>query len=85
MSNVVKLAPVAPAPEPTGLEDMPVLMSPKTLGEILEVSAASLSAWRKTWPDGKRVGPAFYTPPGTNMIRYSREAVLEWLATGANA
>jgi len=64
-----------------GLEDMPLVMSPKTLGEILELNVMTLLRWRKTWPLGDRLGPAFFEPEGMNMIRYSRKDVVEWLRT----
>ena len=63
----------------SGFESMPILMSPKTLAEQIEVSVAALSKWRKTWPNGDRIGPAFSTPRGTNLIRYARPDVISWL------
>ena len=59
---------------------LPPVMSPRTLSEATEFSTPTLTRWRKTWPNGKCIGPAFSTPPDTNAIRYSRSDVARWLA-----
>lgn len=58
-----------------GFEQMPMVMSPKTLGLILEVSLKTLERWR----DAKS-GPAWHKLPGSSLIRYSRADVLSWFA-----
>lgn len=63
------------------MADLPPVMSPRTLSEATEYSIPTLTRWRKTWPSGKRLGPAFSSPPGTNSIRYARIDVARWLAT----
>lgn len=57
-----------------GLEDLPAVMSPKVLAELLEVSVKTLERWR----DGGS-GPAFMRLPGSSLIRYSRVDVAAWL------
>ena len=61
-------------------ETLPPVMSPRTLGEVAEVSLPTLTRWRKTWPNGECLGPAFSTPAGTNMVRYFRGDVARWMA-----
>lgn len=58
-----------------GFEQMPMVMSPKTLAEILEVSVKSLERWRDA-----KTGPAWHKLPGSSLIRYSRSDVVEWFA-----
>lgn len=65
--------------EALGLDDWPSVMSPKVLGEHLDVSTDTLARWRKTWPSGDRQGPAFSEPVGGNMVRYARLDVAFWL------
>lgn len=62
-----------------GLEDMPVVMSPRTLSEYSEISVTTLQRWRMTWPDGDCTGPAFFEPAGAHMVRYSRADFAAWL------
>lgn len=64
------------------IADLPPIMSPRTLSEATEYSIAALARWRKTWPTGDCLGPAFSTPPGTNSIRYARLDVARWFASG---
>ncbi|MEV7875184.1 helix-turn-helix domain-containing protein [Microbacterium sp. NPDC089188] len=49
-------------------------MSPKTLGDLLEVSSRTLERWR-----AEKVGPAYFSLPGSSLIRYSRADVVAWL------
>jgi len=90
MSAVIELAarraesaaPAADLPEWVRdlIESLPPVMAPRTLSDAIEVSVPTLTRWRKTWPNGERLGPAFSTPPGTNMVRYSRLDVARWFA-----
>lgn len=64
----------AAATLPAGFEDVPAVMSPKTLGELLETSPRTLERWRV-----EKVGPAYFSLPGSSLIRYSRADVLAWL------
>lgn len=64
-----------PAPDaPAGFEDMPMVMSPKTLAEILDVTTVTLERWR-----AKQHGPRFRRFPNSNLIRYTRADVIAWL------
>lgn len=64
-----------------GFEQMPMVMSPKTLAEILEVSMKTLERWRiERGRDGK-TGPVWHKLPGSSLIRYSRADVLAWLSS----
>ncbi|MDR6142075.1 hypothetical protein QE375_001629 [Microbacterium foliorum] len=62
--------------ESTGFDEMPMVMSPKVLAEILEVSVKTLERWR----DAKS-GPAWHKLPGSSLIRYARIDVLAWFRT----
>lgn len=57
-------------------EEACVLMSPKALAALLEVTPLTLQRWRDL---GK--GPAWHQFPGSNVIRYARADVLCWLAS----
>ncbi len=59
---------------PAGFEDVPAVLSPKYLGELLDVSPRTLERWRLT-----NMGPSYFTLPGSSLIRYSRADVLAWL------
>ncbi len=77
MSNVVPIRPVeSPSDEAleSGYEDMPSVMSPRMLAEILEVSVSTLARWRND-----KVGPKYHQPRGVRMVRYSRVDVIAWL------
>ncbi|QYF98941.1 helix-turn-helix domain-containing protein [Microbacterium sp. PAMC21962] len=78
MSNVTPLN-AASAPEPEylevpGFEDLPVIMSPRALAEILDISTKSLERYRA---DG--TGPRWIKLPGSSLIRYTRRDVAAWL------
>lgn len=53
-----------------------MVMSPKTLAEILDVSLKTLERWRDA-----KTGPTWHKLPGSSLIRYSRSDVLTWFAT----
>lgn len=55
-------------------EQMPPVMSPKVLAELLEVTPKSLERWRDAG-----TGPAWLKLPGSSLIRYRREDVVAWL------
>lgn len=59
---------------PAGFEDVPAVMSPKVLAELLEVTPKSLERWRDAG-----TGPAYLKLPGSSLIRYSRDDVVAWL------
>lgn len=59
---------------PLGFEDVPAVMSPKQLGELLDVSPRTLERWRDA-----KTGPSYYTLPGSSLIRYGRADVVAWL------
>lgn len=65
---------------PEGFEQMPMVMSPKTLAEILEVSTKTLERWRDARARGEGAGPVWHKIPGSSLIRYSRTDVIEWFA-----
>ncbi|MGX9348120.1 helix-turn-helix transcriptional regulator [Microbacterium sp. KNMS] len=67
----------AEAPEVPGFEDMPPVMTPKTLAQQLETTVTTLQRWRDS-----NDGPAYVKVPGTRLIRYLRPDVLAWLSTG---
>lgn len=80
MTNVTMLRTVA-APEQeavdaqlTGFEDIPPIMSPKTLAAVLEVTTLTLQRWRD-----RKEGPIPTLVPNSNVIRYTRAEVLAWL------
>lgn len=76
MSNVTALPLVeASTQEPTGFEDIPAIMSPKTLASVLETTPLTLQRWRD-----RREGPRWSQFPNSNVIRYTRVDVLSWLA-----
>ncbi|KIP88774.1 hypothetical protein RU09_14720 [Microbacterium sp. MEJ108Y] len=58
-----------------GFEDVPPIMSPKTLAGILEVTTLTLQRWRD-----RNEGPVAISIPGSNVIRYTRTDLLAWLA-----
>jgi hypothetical protein len=60
---------------PAGFEGVPAVMSPKTLGDLLELSPRTLERWRL-----EKTGPAYHSLPGSSLIRYSRADVIAWLA-----
>lgn len=64
----------APVELPAGFEDLPAVMSPKVLAELLEVTPKSLERWRDAG-----TGPAYLKLPGSSLIRYSRDDVVAWL------
>lgn len=68
------------ATSPEGYEQMPMVMSPKTLAEILEVSTKTLERWRDARARGEEAGPVWHKIPGSSLIRYSRTDVIEWFA-----
>ena len=61
-------------------EQMPMIMSPKALAEILEVSTKTLERWRDARARGDEAGPVWHKLPGSSLIRYSRADVVEWFA-----
>lgn len=61
-----------------GFEQMPMIMSPKALAEILEVSTKTLERWRIARERDGETGPAWHKIPGSSLIRYSRADVLSW-------
>lgn len=65
-----------------GLDDLPPIMSPQTLGQHIELDPKTLERWRKTWPAGECLGPAWSNPPGTKFYRYYRRDVLAWINAG---
>lgn len=77
--NVTALKPL-PTPdadataEAPGFEELPVIMSPRALAEILEISTKSLERYRA---DG--TGPRWIKLPGSSLIRYTRRDVSAWL------
>lgn len=85
MSNVTELyRDERDAPQPltsaAGFEDLPAIMSPKTLAEVLEVSTKTLERWRDARVRDGKTGPAWHKLPGSSLIRYSRADVIEWFA-----
>ncbi len=58
----------------------PALMSPKVLAELLEVSTKTLERWRRL----PNMGPRFVQPPGSSLIRYTRDDVVAWLCADRN-
>jgi hypothetical protein len=72
----------AAAPEtvtlPEGFEGMPMVMAPKTLAEILDVTTKTLERWRVERARDGKTGPAWHKLPGSNLIRYARADVLAW-------
>lgn len=65
---------------PEGFEQMPMIMSPKALAEILEVSTKTLERWRDARGRGDEAGPVWHKLPGSSLIRYSRADVIAWFA-----
>lgn len=64
----------------TGFSDVPPIMSPKTLAELLEVSTKTLERWRDARARDGMTGPAWHKLPGSSLIRYSRADVVAWFA-----
>lgn len=66
-----------PDEEPTtlgALSELPAVMSPKMLAELLEVAPKTLERWRDA-----STGPAYLKLPGSSLIRYTRDDVAAWL------
>lgn len=63
-----------------GFAEMPMIMSPKVLAEILEVSMKTLERWRIARERDGKTGPAWHKIPGSSLIRYSRADVVSWFA-----
>jgi hypothetical protein len=63
-----------PVEVPAGFEDLPAVLSPKALADLLEVSVKSLERWRDA-----STGPSFLRLPGSSLIRYTRDDVVTWL------
>ncbi|UUE19355.1 helix-turn-helix domain-containing protein [Microbacterium sp. J1-1] len=61
--------------EAMGFDEMPMVMSPKTLAEILEVSVKTLERMRDA-----KTGPHWHKLPGSSLIRYARPDVIAWFA-----
>ncbi|OZB81474.1 helix-turn-helix domain-containing protein [Microbacterium sp. 13-71-7] len=55
--------------------EFPPVMSPKTLAAFLEVTPLTLQRWRNA-----KTGPVPALVPDSNVIRYTREDVVAWLA-----
>jgi len=70
----------APGDVAEGFEQMPMIMSPKALAELLEVSTKTLERWRIARDRDGKTGPAWHKLPGSSLIRYSRADVLSWFA-----
>lgn len=71
----------APTPAPAavaGFEDLPALMSPRMLAEVLDVSTKTLERWRAA-NGGKGNGLPWRTLPGSSLIRYTRRDVVAWI------
>lgn len=66
----------APAPEPTGFEDLPPVMTKEELAEILRVSTRTIDRLHE-----KKSAPARFRLPGMTHYRYKRCDVLEWLGS----
>lgn len=73
-----------PQPEPEtdaaaaaagALADLPAVLSPKILADLLEVAPKTLERWRDA-----STGPAYLKLPGSSLIRYARDDVAAWLA-----
>jgi hypothetical protein len=60
---------------PSGFEDLPAVMSPRVLAEVLDVTPRTLERWRV-----EKIGPAWMNLPGSSLIRYARADVVAWLA-----
>jgi hypothetical protein len=59
---------------PAGFEDLPAVLSPKALADLLEVSTKTLERWRDA-----KTGPVALSLPGSSLIRYTRADVVAWL------
>lgn len=57
-----------------GFEDVPPIMSPGQLADVLDVSVRTLERWRDL-----KEGPDFQHPEGTRFYRYYRRDLLAWL------
>lgn len=73
-------APEIPNDSSQEFEQMPMIMSPKALAEILEVSTKTLERWRDARGRGVEAGPVWHKIPGSSLIRYSRADVIAWFA-----
>lgn len=69
-----------PAEAAAGFEEMPMIMSPKALAEVLDVTTKTLERWRDARGRDGKTGPAWHKLPGSKLIRYSRADVLSWFA-----
>lgn len=80
MSNVVAFPTEleAPALVPAGFEEMPLIMSPRTLGSILDVHPRTLDRWRVAGE-----GPVAHQMPGSGQWRYHRSDVIAWWSSTA--
>jgi len=74
VTPITSPAPADPAPVLTGFEDVPPVMSPRVLAELLDVTPKTLERWRDAG-----TGPAFRRLPGSSLIRYTRTDVVTWL------
>jgi hypothetical protein len=69
--------PDAAVEPPAGFDDLPAVMSPRVLADLLDVAPKSLERWRDA-----DSGPAYLKLPGSALIRYTRDAVVAWLLSG---
>lgn len=70
----------APGEAPEGFEQMPMIMSPKVLAQVLDITTKTLERWRDARLRDGRTGPVWHKLPGSKLIRYSRADVLAWFA-----
>jgi len=72
--------PMAGDGTPAGFEQMPMIMSPKVLAEVLDITTKTLERWRDARQRDGKTGPVWHKLPGSKLIRYSRSDVLAWFA-----
>lgn len=76
--TALPMADIVEQPASEATLDLPPVMSPKTLAEVLEVTPKTLERWRDA-----KTGPRALKLPGSSLIRYTRTDVLAWLGSCA--
>ena len=73
MSEVIPF-PNAKPPTDDPAPDLPLVLSPAQLSELLTVSVKTITRWRED-----KEGPPAFKLPGGRLYRYRRDEVIAWL------
>nr|WP_237463629.1 helix-turn-helix domain-containing protein [Leucobacter aridicollis] len=73
VSEVIQF-PNAKPPTDDPVPDLPLVLSPAQLSELLTVSVKTITRWRED-----KVGPPAFKLPGGRFYRYRRDEVIAWI------